>query len=92
MRPNGITTEQLADAEQSLVAMATGQGTITGRPMTATRLRQAARRMFATLSAELADQMESDQLTEESRRADHNTWMSAGRQRRRDLVGKVHRP
>ena len=73
--PKGITQEQLADAEQSLVAMATGQGTITGRPMTATRLRQAARRMFATLGAEVADQMESDQLVEEARRAHHNTWM-----------------
>jgi hypothetical protein len=71
--PAGITSEQVADAEQSLIAMATGEGTITGRPMTATR--QAARRMFATMSAELADQMESDQLTEESRRAHHNTWM-----------------
>lgn len=73
--PAGITTDQLADAEQSLIVMATGDGTATGRPMTATRLRQAARRMFATISAELADQMESDQLTEESRRAHHNTWM-----------------
>jgi hypothetical protein len=73
--PAGITSEQVADAEQSLIAMATGEGTLTGRPMTATRLRQAARRMFATMSAELADQMESDQLIEESRRAHHNTWM-----------------
>jgi hypothetical protein len=74
--PAGISDEQVADAEASLVAMATGEGTITGRPMTATRLRQAARRMFATLSVELADQMESDQLAEETRRAHHNTWMT----------------
>jgi hypothetical protein len=44
--------------------------------MTATRLRQAARRMFADLDAELADRMESDQLTEEARRAAHNTWLT----------------
>jgi len=74
--PAGVTDEQVADAEASLVAMATGEGTLTGRPMTATRLRQAARRMFATISIELADQMESDQLTEETRRAHHNTWMA----------------
>jgi hypothetical protein len=74
--PAGASDEQVDDAEASLVAMATGEGTITGRPMTATRLRQAARRMFATISVELADQMESDQLVEESRRADHNTWMT----------------
>jgi len=74
--PADITPEQLADAEASLVAMATGEGTPTGRPMTATRLRQAARRMFATVSSELADQMESDQLTKEARRADHETWMT----------------
>jgi hypothetical protein len=55
--------------------MVTGEGTLTGRPMTATRLRQAARRMFADLDAELADRMEPDQLVEESRRAHHNTWM-----------------
>jgi hypothetical protein len=74
--PADITPEQLADAEQSLVAMATGEGTPTGRPMTATRLRQAARRMFATISVELADQLESDQLAKESRRAVHETWMT----------------
>ncbi|HVQ18023.1 MAG TPA: DUF222 domain-containing protein, partial [Actinomycetes bacterium] len=74
--PAGASDEQVADAEASLVAMATGEGTLTGRPMTATRLRQAARRMFATISVELADHMESDQLTEESRRANYNTWMT----------------
>jgi hypothetical protein len=76
--PAGISDEQVGEAEESLVAMATGEGTISGRPMTATRLRQAARRMFATISAELADQMESDQLVEESRRAVHDTWMTLG--------------
>jgi hypothetical protein len=73
--PDRVSEEQVADAEGSLVALATGEGTLTGRPMTATRLRQAARRMFADLDAGLADRMESDQLVEESRRAHHNTWM-----------------
>jgi hypothetical protein len=74
--PSGLSEEQVADAEASLVAMATGEGTISGRPMTATRLRQAARRMFADLSVQLADQMEADQLADEVRRAHHNTWMT----------------
>ena len=74
--PAGVTEEQVGDAEASLVAMATGQGTLSGRPMTATRLRQAARRMFADLDRALADGMESDQLVEETRRASHNTWMN----------------
>ena len=74
--PDRVSEEQVADAEGSLVAMATGEGTITGRPMTAPRLRQAARRMFATISSELADQLESDQLAKESRRAVHETWMT----------------
>ena len=73
--PAGITAEQVADAEQSLIAMATGEGTLSGRAMTATRLRQAARRMWATIGAELADRVESEQLVEETRRAQHNTWM-----------------
>ena len=76
--PAGVSDEQVGDAEESLVAMATGEGTRTGRPMTATRLRQAARRMFATISVELADQMESDQLAEESRRAQADIWMTLG--------------
>ena len=76
--PADIPSELLAEAEQSLVAMATGDGTLCGRPMTATRLRQAARRMFADISPALADEMESEQLTEESRRAVHETSMSLG--------------
>lgn len=74
--PAGISEQRVGEAEESLVAMATGQGTLSGRPMTATRLRQAARRMFVDLSAQLADRMEADQLAEEARLAHHHTWMS----------------
>jgi Domain of unknown function (DUF222) len=76
--PAGVSDEQVGEAEESLVAMATGEGTLSGRPMTATRLRQAARRMFATISVEVADRMESDQLAEESRRAEDCIWMTLG--------------
>jgi Domain of unknown function (DUF222) len=74
--PAGVSEEQVGDAEASLVAMATGQGTLSGRPMTSTRLRQAARRMFADLDRGLADRMESEQLVEETARAVHHTWLS----------------
>ena len=46
--PAGVTADQLREAEESLVAMATGDGSRSGRPMNAKRLRQAARRMFET--------------------------------------------
>ena len=72
--PAGVTGEQLAAAEAELVAKATGVGSRSGRPMNAKRLRQAARRMFETVSAELADRHESDQLNAEADRAEAETW------------------
>ena len=72
--PAGITREQLEAAEAGLVAKATGAGSRSGRPMNAKRLRQAARRMFETISAELADRHESDQLNAEADRAEAETW------------------
>ena len=48
--------------------------------------------MFATLSAELADRMESDQLTAESRRAEHNTWMTLDDNGDGTWSGQVHHP
>ena len=72
--PAGVTGEQLAAAEAELVAKATGAGSRSGRPMNAKRLRQAARRMFETVSAELADRHESDQLNAEADRAEAETW------------------
>ena len=72
--PAGITREQLEAAEAGLVGKATGAGSRSGRPMNAKRLRQAARRMFDTVSAELADRHESDQLNAEADRAEAETW------------------
>ena len=72
--PAGVTSEQLAAAEAGLVAKATGVGSRSGRPMNAKRLRQAARRMFETVSVELADRHESDQLNAEADRAEVETW------------------
>ena len=72
--PAGVTSEQLATAEAELVAKATGAGSRSGRPLNAKRLRQVARRMFETVSAELADRHESDQLNAEADRAEAETW------------------
>ncbi len=72
--PAGVTGEQLHAAEAGLVAKATGAGSRSGRPMNAKRLRQAARRMFESVSAELANRHESDQLNTEADRAEVETW------------------
>lgn len=77
--PAGVTPEQLGDAEESLVAMATGEGTRSGRPMDARRLRIEARRMFAEiLPADEVDRIESDQLRDEESRAEQRTWLTLG--------------
>jgi hypothetical protein len=73
--PCDVSPEQLRSAEESLVAMATGAGTRTGRPMDAKRLRQAARRMFESISPELADRHENELLRREEERAEHDTWL-----------------
>lgn len=74
--PAHVTDEQRVAAEESLVAMATGQGTRSGRPMDAGRLRQAARRMFADLlPADEVDRMEADLLHAEEDRAERETWL-----------------
>jgi hypothetical protein len=74
--PAGVTPEQRAAAEASLVAMATGDGTRTGRPIEARRLRQAARPMFADLDPALADLHETQLLEQEESRAEHQTWLA----------------
>jgi hypothetical protein len=74
--PPGVTSEQLATAEAGLVAKATGAASRSGRPMNAKRLRQAARRMFDTISHDLADRHESEQLDAEADRAEHETWLT----------------
>ncbi|HQR27736.1 MAG TPA: DUF222 domain-containing protein [Nocardioides sp.] len=72
--PAGAAARQLRDAEELLVAKATGAATRSGRPIDARRLRQLARRMFETISPELADQHESDQLRTEEHAAARETW------------------
>jgi hypothetical protein len=70
--PAGLTSDQIAEAEAALVARATG--VVTGRPLNAKRLRVVARRMFETVSREVADKHESDLLNAESDRAEAETW------------------
>jgi hypothetical protein len=74
--PKGATPAQVREAEELLVAKATGVGNRSGRPMNAKRLRQAARRMFETMSQQIADECESEQLQEEESHAEVETWLS----------------
>ena len=76
--PAGVTPEQLHEAEELLVGKATGAANRSGRPIDARRLRQLARRMFETISPELADLHESDQLRAEEDRAERETWFALG--------------
>jgi hypothetical protein len=73
--PPGATPGQVADAEQWLVDQATGAGTRSGRGLDAKRLRQAARRMFARIDAELAIRHEAILLGRESRHAEVMTYL-----------------
>jgi cell pole-organizing protein PopZ len=74
--PPEATPEQVAVAEEWLVAKATGVGTRGGRPMDAKRLRQAARRMFACIDHELAGRHEAILLGRESRSAEAETFLA----------------
>jgi hypothetical protein len=67
--PEAVTDEQRAVAEAALVAKA-----VDG--MNARRLRQAARRMLEEISRELADQHEADQLDDDEKRAELETWLT----------------
>ena len=76
--PSSLTREQVAEAEASLVAAASGAGTRDGRPMAAGALRAEARRTFAGMlptKAE-ADQAEGDDLEAQERRAERETYLS----------------
>nr|WP_275887121.1 HNH endonuclease signature motif containing protein [Nocardioides sp. 616] len=74
--PARATPEQLRAAEEVLVGKATGEGTRSGRGMNATRLRQAARRMFDPVDPELADEHEQAMLTRERKGAEVETYLS----------------
>jgi hypothetical protein len=74
--PAEATPEQVRQAEEWLVGKATGVGNRGGRPMDAKRLRQAARRMFATIDWELAARHEAILLGRESRSAEIETYLA----------------
>jgi hypothetical protein len=76
--PADATPAQVAQAEEIGVAKATGDSTRTGRPMSVARLRQAVRRMFATIDPELADRHEAALLGRQERAAENETWFSLG--------------
>lgn len=67
--PERVTPEQRRLAEEALVVKAV-------EGMNARGLRQAARRMLEVVSAELADEQEADQLEDEERRAEIETWFT----------------
>lgn len=74
--PSEATTDQVRAAEEWLVGKATGDGNRRGRPMDARRLRQAARRMFARIDADLAARHESILLGREHRHAEQETFLA----------------
>ncbi len=74
--PSWVTSQQLGDAEEALVALATGQGTRSGRPLHAGRLRQAARRMLDTVSRAAADADENARLEAEEHQAEGRSWLT----------------
>jgi hypothetical protein len=74
--PAEATPEQVADAEEWLVAKATGAGTRSGRGLDAHALRQAARRMFAAIDHDLADRHQAILLGRETRSAEAETFFA----------------
>jgi len=74
--PAEATAAQVAAAEEWLVAKATGAGTRTGRGLDARRLRQAARRMFASIDVDLAVRHEAILLGRETRTAEAETFLA----------------
>jgi hypothetical protein len=74
--PVEATPGQVAAAEHWLVGQATGAGTRSGRRLDAKRLRQAARRMFATIDPELAARHEAILLGRETRTAEVETFLA----------------
>ena len=98
--PPEATPEQVRLAEERLVAKATGDGTRSGRPMDARRLRQAARRMFDVVDRDLADRHERILLGREARSAEESTYFAlhdngdgswSGRFRIPELHGQLFR-
>ena len=67
--PAQVTDEQRAQAEAGLVAKAEAG-------MAADRLRHAARRMLEVVDRELADKCESEQLEEDEKQEERETWLT----------------
>ena len=76
--PASATPEEVAAAEQWLVAQGTGEGTRDRRPRDARRLRRAAHRMCAPISHELMLAHQDVMLGREHRAAEAETWLSLG--------------
>ena len=74
--PVEASREQVQQAEEWLVAKATGAGTRTGRGLDAKRLRQAARRMFAAIDHDLAVRHEAILLGRETKSAEAETFFA----------------
>jgi hypothetical protein len=74
--PPQATPAQVAAAEEWLVGRATGAISRTGRPLSPRRLRQAGRRAFKVVSAELADQHEQAMLKARESHAETDTYLS----------------
>jgi hypothetical protein len=74
--PAEARPEQVAAAEEWLVAKATGAGTRSGRGLDARQLRQAARRMFARVDHDLAARHEAILLGRETRTAETETFLA----------------
>lgn len=75
LAPRGATPEQIAEAEEYVVAKATGLANPSGRPINAKRLRHVARRMFEEISVDLANQHEDRMLTLDEHRARNEAWL-----------------
>ena len=76
--PASATAEEVAVAQQWLVAQGTGEGTRDHRPRDARRLRRAAHRMCAAVSHELMLAHQDVMLGREHRAAEAETWLSLG--------------
>jgi len=74
--PQLATPQQITEAEELLVGKATGIGSRSGRPIAAKQLRVVARRMFESISVELAEEHEATQLERESDHAEIETWFT----------------
>ncbi|VXB57224.1 HNH endonuclease signature motif containing protein [Nocardioides sp. AX2bis] len=79
--PKALTPAQIASAEESLVLTATGESSPTngkGRPMSAKRLRDEARRVFANMlpSKAEADTVEGDDAADEEHEAHRECYLS----------------